>query len=31
MAQSIASLPIGAKIKLGKYSVNGESASPIIW
>lgn len=31
MSQTIANLPIGAKIKLGKYSVNGESASPIIW
>ena len=31
MAQSINNLPIGAKIKLGKYSVNGESALPIIW
>jgi len=31
MAQSINNLPIGAKIKLGRYSVNGESASPIIW
>ena len=31
MAQSINNLPIGAKIKLGRYSVNGESASPLIW
>ena len=31
MSQTITNLPIGAKIKLGKYSVNGESASPIIW
>lgn len=31
MSQTIANLPIGAKVKLGKYSVNGESASPIIW
>lgn len=31
MSQTIANLPIGAKIKLGKYSVNGESALPIIW
>lgn len=31
MSQTISNLPIGAKVKLGKYSVNGESASPIIW
>ena len=31
MAQSLNNLPIGAKIKLGKYSVNGEVAEQIIW
>lgn len=31
MAQNLANLPIGAKIKFGKYSVNGESAQDIIW
>ena len=31
MAQALNNLPIGAKIKLGKHSVNGESAQPIIW
>ena len=31
MAQSLSNLPIGAKIKFGKYSVNGESAQDIIW
>ena len=31
MAQSLSNLPIGAKLKFGKYSVNGETAQPIIW
>ena len=31
MAQSLSNLPIGAKIKFGKYSVNGETAQDIIW
>lgn len=31
MAQLLSNLPIGAKVKFGKYSVNGEAAEPIIW
>lgn len=31
MAQLLSSLPIGTKVKFGKYSVNGETAQPIIW
>lgn len=31
MAQNLSNLPIGAKIKFGKHSVNGETAQPIIW
>lgn len=31
MAQLLSNLPVGAKIKFGKYSVNGEAAQPIIW
>lgn len=31
MAQTLSNLPIGAKIKYGKHSVNGETAQPIIW
>lgn len=31
MAQLLSSLPIGTKVKFGKYSVNGEAAQPIIW
>jgi hypothetical protein len=31
MAQLLSNLPIGAKVKFGKYSVNGETAEPIIW
>lgn len=31
MAQTLSNLPIGAKVKFGKYSVNGETAEPIIW
>lgn len=31
MAQNLSNLPIGAKIKFGKHSVNGEIAQPITW
>ena len=31
MAQSLSNLPVGAKVKFGKYSVNGETAQPITW
>lgn len=31
MAQLLSNLPIGAKVKFGKYSVNGEAAQSIIW
>ena len=31
MAQLLSNLPIGARIKFGKYSVNGEAAQPIVW
>jgi hypothetical protein len=31
MAQLLSNLPIGAKVKFGKYSVNKETAEPIIW
>ena len=31
MAQALSNLPIGAKVKFGKYSVNGETAQSIIW
>ena len=31
MAQLLSNLPIGAKVKFGKYSVNGETAQPITW
>lgn len=31
MAQLLGNLPVGAKVKFGKYSVNGETAQPIIW
>ena len=31
MAQALSNLPIGAKVKFGKYSVNGETAEPIVW
>lgn len=31
MAKLLSSLPIGSKIKFGKYSVNGETAQSIIW
>ena len=31
MAQSLSNLPLGSKVKFGKYSVNGEPAEPITW
>ena len=31
MAQNLSNLPIGAKIKFGKHSVNGETAQAITW
>ena len=31
MAQALSNLPIGAKVKFGKHSVNGETAQPITW
>ena len=31
MAQSLSNLPVGAKVKFGKYSVNGEVAQAITW
>ena len=31
MAQILSNLPIGAKIKFGKHSINGETAQDIIW
>lgn len=31
MAQALSNLPVGAKVKFGKYSVNGEAAQSIIW
>ena len=31
MAQLLSNLPVGAKVKFGKYSVNGETAQPITW
>ena len=31
MAQLLSNLPIGAKVKFGKYSVEGETAEPITW
>ena len=31
MAQILSNLPIGAKIKFGKHSINGETAQPITW
>ena len=31
MSQFLSNLPIGAKVKFGKYSVEGETALPIIW
>ena len=31
MAQNLSNLPIGAKVKFGKHSINGETAQDIIW
>lgn len=31
MAQLLSNLPIGAKVKFGKHSINGEAALPITW
>lgn len=31
MAQQLRNLPVGAKIKYGKHSINGETAQPIVW
>lgn len=31
MAQNLSNLPIGAKIKFGKHSINGETSQPIMW
>lgn len=31
MAQLLSNLPVGAKVKFGKYQVNTEAAMPIIW
>lgn len=31
MSQLLSNLPIGVKVKFGKYSVNGEPAQPITW
>ena len=31
MAQLLSNLPIGAKVKFGRYSVEGEPAQDIIW
>ena len=31
MAQLLSNLPVGAKVKFGKHSVNGETAQPITW
>ena len=31
MAQRLSDLPIGAKVKFGKYSVRGSTAQPITW
>ena len=31
MAQLLSNLPVGAKVKFGKHSINGETAQPIIW
>ena len=31
MAQKISNLPLGAKIKYGRHSINGETAQDIIW
>ena len=31
MAQNLSNLPIGAKVKFGRHSINGETAQDIIW
>ena len=31
MAKLLSSLPIGATVKFGKHSINGETAQPIVW
>ena len=31
MAQLLNNLPIGSKVKFGKYSVSGDVAQPIVW
>lgn len=31
MAQLLSNLPVGAKVKFGKYSVNGETAQDLTW
>lgn len=31
MSQALSNLPIGAKVKYGKHSVNGEIPEPIVW
>lgn len=31
MSQTLSKLPIGARVKFGRYSVNGETAQDIIW
>lgn len=31
MPQALSNLPVGAKVKFGKYQVNTEDAQPIIW
>ena len=31
MAQLLSNLPVGAKVKVGKHSINGEPALPIVW
>ena len=31
MAQKLSNLPIGSKVKFGKYSVSGDVAQPIVW
>ena len=31
MSQALSNLAIGSKVKFGSYSVNGETAQPIVW
>lgn len=31
MAQNLSNLPVGAKVKFGTHSIEGETAQPIIW